>query len=90
MRLAGAGGEFRLGLCLEAFEGFAVLIIVATKGDGLGQAVHPHVPLAFEILLIYKWASHNGPFNALMGSAGAEAKPAGTNGPAVKVSTLKG
>ena len=91
MRLAGAGGEFGLGLSMEAFEGFAVLIIiVATKSDGLGQAVQPHVPLALRVFLVYKWTSHRGPFKAVRRSGGAEAKAAGTNGPSVGISTMGG
>ena len=89
MRLAGVGGEFRLALCLEAFEDFAVLIIVTTKGDGLGQAVQPHVPLAVGVLLVYEWANHWGPFFTVRKAAGAEPRAAGTNEPSVDISTLR-
>ena len=56
------GGELRLGLSLQAFEDFTVLVLMAANGNGLVQAVQAHVLLAVGVFLVYVWASHKGPF----------------------------
>ncbi len=62
MVLAGVGGELRLGLVLEVFEYFTVVVLVAANGDGLGQSVQAHVSLAVRVSLVYVWTSHRSAF----------------------------
>ena len=60
--LTGLCGELGLVLGLEPFVDLAVLILVAAFGNGLGEVLQAHVPLAVAVLGIYIWASHSPPF----------------------------